>query len=195
MKHDLPPLILANGMKLPAELAEVAVDADRTENKRWRVVFGCAEEMGITDRSRIPRLSFHQAGGRALLAGMLFRDAPPGSRAGERIVDYFVNSLCPELGLSVGETSVIRKPVMALVLARCGFLAIESDEKATAGLLPARTGDRSPALHFISGNRQSLDDPKYSSYYSVVANRELPFLYPLKNPSRPVDIHTSFRQG
>lgn len=61
MKHNLPPLILANGMKLPAELAEVAVDADRTENKRWRVVFGCSEEMGITDRSRIPRLSFHQA--------------------------------------------------------------------------------------------------------------------------------------
>lgn len=90
---------------------------------------------------------------------------------------------------------MIRKPMMALVLARCGFLAIESDEKATAGLLPARTGDRSPALHFISGNRQSLDDPKYSSYYSVVANRELPFLYPLENPSRPVDIHTSFRQG
>lgn len=131
MKHNLPPLILANGMKLPAELAEVAVDADRTENKRWRVVFGCAEEMGITDRSRIPRLSFHQAGGKALFAGMLFRDAPPGSRAGERIVDYFVNSLCPELGLSVGETSIIRKPVMALVLARCGFLAIESDERAT----------------------------------------------------------------
>ena len=195
MEHDLPPLILANGMKLPAKLAEVAVDAGRTENKRWRVVFGCAEEMGITDRSRIPRLSFHQAGGEASFAGMLFRDAPPGSRPGERIVDYFVNSLCPELGLSVGETSVIRKPVMALVLARCGFLAIESDEKATAGLLPARTGDRSPALHFISGNRQSLDNPKYSGYYSVVANRELPFLYPLENPSRPVDIHTPFQQG
>ena len=42
MKHDLPPLILANGVKLPAELAELAVDADRTENKRWLVVFGCA---------------------------------------------------------------------------------------------------------------------------------------------------------
>ena len=98
----------------------------------------------------------------ALLAGMLFRDAPPGSRAGERIVDYFVNSLCPELGLSVGETSVIRKPVMALVLARCGFLAIESDGRVEAGLLPARTGDRRPVLHFISGNEQNLDNPKYS---------------------------------
>ena len=195
MEHDLPPLILANGMKLPAKLAEVAVDVDRTDNKRWRVVFGCAEEMGITDRSRIPRLSFHQAGGRASFAGMLFRDAPPGSRAGERIVDYFVNSLCPELGLSVGETSIIRKPVMALVLARCGFLAIESDGRVEAGLLPARTGDRRPVLHFISGNEQNLDNPKYSGYYSVVANRELPFLYPLENPSRPVDIHTPFQQG
>lgn len=61
MKHDLPPLILANGMKLPAKLAEVAVDAGRAKNKRWQVTFGRAEEMGITDRSRIPRLSFHQA--------------------------------------------------------------------------------------------------------------------------------------
>lgn len=195
MDHDLPPLILANGMKLPAKLAEVTVDADRAKNKRWQVTFGRAEEMEKTNHSRIPRLSFHQAGGRASFAGMLFRDAPPGSRAGERIVDYFVNSLCPELGLSVGETSVIRKPVMALVLARCGFLAIESDERVEAGLLPARTGDRRPVLHFISGNEQNLDNPKYSGYYSVVANRELPFLYPLENPSRPVDIHTQFQQG
>ena len=109
-----------------------------------------------TNHSRVPRLSFHQAGGEASFAGMLFRDAPPGSRAGERIVDYFVNSLCPELGLSVGETSIIRKPVMALVLARCGFLAIESDGRVEAGLLPARTGDRRPVLHFISGNEQNL---------------------------------------
>lgn len=121
MEHDLPPLILANGMKLPAKLAEVAVDADRTENKRWRVAFGCAEEMGITDRSRIPRLSFHQAGGKALFAGMLFRDAPPGSQAGKSVVDYFVSSLCPELGLSVGETSVIRKPVMAFSFSAMRF--------------------------------------------------------------------------
>ena len=45
MEHDLPPLILANGMKLPAKLAEVTVDADRAKNKRWQVTFGRAEEM------------------------------------------------------------------------------------------------------------------------------------------------------
>lgn len=54
MEHDLPPLILANGMKLPAKLAEVTVDADRAKNKRWQVTFGRAEEMEKTNHSRIP---------------------------------------------------------------------------------------------------------------------------------------------
>lgn len=95
-----------------------------------------------------------------------------------------------------GETSIIRKPIIALELARYGLVASHFVEtRATAGLLTPRIDTRRgrPSLHFIDGNKAEFLNPAHEKYYDIVPNRELPYLYPLEKPSRPIDIHTSYR--
>ena len=49
-----------------------------------------------------------------------------------------------------------------------------------------------PQLHFCEGNEEEFEDEQYQRFYDIVPNRELPFLYPLKSPSKQVDVHTSY---
>lgn len=180
----LPPLRLADDTELPAQL--VRLKDDPTE--RQLILFG-----ELSKKGEIPRLTFHDIGGAAVFAGMLFRDAPKGSRAGVSMLKYFCRTMPEELGLQVGETSVIRKPLIALSLARCGFTAADADSRVCAGILPQGSiQSRCLDLHFIDGNETVFSDPRYRRFYRVISSRELPWLYPLENPSRPVDIHTSF---
>ncbi len=182
--RSLPPLRLADNTELSAHLVQLEDDP----TSRQLILFGDLDKKG-----EIPRLTFHDVGGAAIFAGMLFRDAPRGSRAGVSMLEYFCRTMPEELGLRVGETSVIRKPLIALSLARYGFTAAGLDSRVCAGILPQGfIQSRRPGLHFIDGNEAVFNDPHHERYYRAISNRELPWLYPLERPSRPVDIHTSF---
>ena len=67
------------------------------------------------------RLSYVRLGEKACFAGMLFRDAPSEYRAGTSMLEYFFEEVTPALGLEPGVTSIIRKPIIALLLAKYGL--------------------------------------------------------------------------
>lgn len=67
------------------------------------------------------RLSYVKIGEKVCFAGMLFRDAPSEYRAGTSMLEYFFEEVTPALGLEPGKTSVIRKPIIALLLAKYGL--------------------------------------------------------------------------
>lgn len=141
-------------------------------------------------------MSYNQSDDEAHFAGMLFRGAPRDYAAGHSIIAYFFETALPSLGLAPGETSIIRKPIIALELARYGLVASHFVETRTAaGLLTPRIDTRRgrPSLHFIDGNEAEFLNPAHEKYYDIVPNRELPYLYPLEKPSRPIDIHTSYQ--
>ena len=101
----------------------------------------------------------------------------------------------PALGLEPGTTSVIRKPIIALLLAKYGLEPdVTSETWSHVGLLVKRdtTSRNHPALHFVEGNEPEFNDDRHRRYYDIVPNRELPYMYPLASPSRRVDIHTSY---
>lgn len=126
-EHTLPPLSLANGMQLSAGLYSVE------GGTRYRMVFGDHPE-----RLSSPRVTFNSEAGRiAHFAGMLFRGAPRDSMAGMSMIDYFTKVAQGELGLAIGETSTMRKPIIVRCLAKYGFLASRLESTSVrAGLLP-----------------------------------------------------------
>ena len=155
-EHTLPPLSLANGTQLSAGLYSVE------GGTRYRMVFGDHPE-----RLSSPRVTFNSEAGRiAHFAGMLFRGAPRDSMAGMSMIDYFTKVAQGELGLAIGETSTMRKPIIV----RCLH----------------------PNVHFISGNQLEFEDSRWRRFYRVVSERELPYRYPLEHPSTEIDLHTSF---
>ena len=112
-EHTLPPLSLANGTQLSAGLYSVE------GGTRYRMVFGDHPE-----RLSSPRVTFNSEAGRiAHFAGMLFRGAPRDSMVGMSMIDYFTKVAQGELGLAIGETSTMRKPIIVRCLAKYGFLA------------------------------------------------------------------------
>ena len=75
------------------------------------------------------RLSYARLGEKACFAGMLFREAPPDYRAGTSMLEYFFEEVTPALGLEPGATSVIRKPIIALLLAKYGLEPEFNDDR------------------------------------------------------------------
>lgn len=78
------------------------------------------------------RLSYVRLGKKACFAGMLFRDAPSEYRAGTSMLEYFFEEVAPALGLEPGATSVIRKPIIALLLAKYGLEPDVTSENVVA---------------------------------------------------------------
>lgn len=183
-EHTLPPLSLANGTQLSAGLYSVE------GGTRYRMVFGDHPE-----RLSSPRVTFNSEAGRiAHFAGMLFRGAPRDSMAGMSMIDYFTKVAQGELGLAIGETSTMRKPIIVRCLAKYGFLASRLESTSVrAGLLPRGIDDgHHPNVHFISGNQSEFEDLRWQRFYRVIDKRELPYRYPLEYPSTEIDLHTSF---
>lgn len=183
-EHTLPPLSLANGTQLSAGLYSVE------GGTRYRMVFGDHPE-----RLSSPRVTFNSEAGRiAHFAGMLFRGAPRDSMAGMSMIDYFTKVAQGELGLAIGETSTMRKPIIVRCLAKYGFLASRLESTSVrAGLLPRGIDDsHHPNVHFISGNQLEFEDSRWRRFYRVVSERELPYRYPLEHPSTEIDLHASF---
>ena len=179
---DLPPIRFANG-------ACLVVNEVTAPSGVKRIVFGDNPEKPMA------RLGYREVGRKACFAGMLFKNAPDEYKAGTSILSYFFETAIPELGLNPGETSKIHKPVIALLLARYGLEADTTSEYwSRAGLLVQRVGisRKHPQLHFCEGNEEEFEDEQYQRFYDIVLNRELPFLYPLKSPSKQVDVHTSY---
>lgn len=180
--NDLPPITFANGDRLPAYARTAPSGVER-------VVFGENAEKPMA------RLSYARLGEKACFAGMLFRDAPSDYRAGTSMLEYFFEEATPALGLEPGNTSAIRKPIIALLLAKYGLESdVTSETWSHAGLLVRRdtTSRNRPALHFVEGNKSEFNDDRHRRYYDIVPNRELPYMYPLASPSRRVDMHTSY---
>ena len=114
--------------------------------------------------------------------------------AGMSMIDYFTKVAQGELGLAIGETSTMRKPIIVRCLAKYGFLASRLESTSVrAGLLPRGIDDgHHPNVHFISGNQSEFEDLRWQRFYRVIDKRELPYRYPLEYPSTEIDLHTSF---
>ena len=180
--NDLPPITFASGDRVPAHARTAPSGVER-------IMFGENVEKPMA------RLSYVRLGEKACFAGMLFRDAPSEYRAGTSMVEYFFEEATPALGLEPGVTSIIRKPIIALLLAKYGLEPdVTSETWSHVGLLVRRdtTSRNHPALHFVEGNEPEFNDDRHRRYYDIVPNRELPYMYPLASPSRRVDIHTSY---
>jgi hypothetical protein len=180
--NELPPITFANGDRVPAHARTAPSGVER-------IMFGENADKPMA------RLSYARLGKKACFAGMLFRDAPSDYRAGTSMLEYFFEEVTPALGLEPGTTSVIRKPIIALLLAKYGLEPdVTSETWSHVGLLVKRgtTSRNHPALHFVKGNESEFNDDRYRRYYDIVPNGELPYMYPLASPSRRVDMHTSY---
>lgn len=184
--EKLPPITFANGQNMPVSL-------HLGEGGRRRIILGA----DTPANSSSPRITFRidEDSGEAHFAGMLFKHAPKELSAGMSMLGYFFETALSEMGLQPGETSVIRKPIIALQLGRYGLVAdLTLGSHVEVGVLPRSRNERSsrPNVHFIQGNLDELEKPEHGRFYKIIPGRELPFLYPLEQPSVEVDLHTSF---
>lgn len=180
------PLVMG-GVVHRAEVYEAA-------NGRRHICFLKEPERATTASSRLG-VFIDPTDSTISLLGMIVNNEFRGSGAGKAIARYFldyagINELKPI------HTSVIRKPVIALTLARTGFTPEEGG--VLVGLLP-NDNSSSSACPRISPINPSILPPDVidrspaGKFYEVMDESTVARNYPVFDPFTPVTIHTKYQ--
>lgn len=189
-KHSL----IGEGRPVTLGGIEHRTEVYETENGRRHLCFLKGSERPTSYSSRLGVFVDPRDSSVSLL-GMIVNDKLRGSGAGKAIAQYFLE-YANDTGLNPVNTSIIRKPIIALTLARTGFTPEEGG--VLVGLLPQLSSDISVCPRITPLNPSSLpadvvDRSEAGKFYEVVGEESLTRQYPVFNPYTPVTIHTQYR--